>query len=373
MNVRLRLRGVTDQGPEQQVVKGDGYAPGDTGRVLAILPTGEVGLGPAGLSGTYALSTVRFVDVDTTCPLAEQNGNEQTPFASLQAAITAAASLPAPATILCVPSPTSYGDIVLPPASNIRIMQLGLPEPGRVTQGFAGADAMTLGNVTSGGGGALLGIYGANVAKITGQDNSETISLGQCTVAAQVPGVVSNPTFLISDSRWTGNLNHSALTAANTDFSVGVIAADTNGASVSFSEGCTFTMISMTQPAGALYQIPCDLASFTAMQLNLIAGGPLTNYTLSAGLTRRSFRLSVIVPAVLAGQVDYVNKADVQLACMQEEQPILVNPTADLVAAGAGGGFINARMVNDGGIIKCRLAFLGPLAGGASNFMFTVV
>lgn len=58
---------------------------------------------------------------------------------------------------------------------------------------------------------------------------------------------------------------------------------------------------------------------------------------------------------------------------MQEEQPIAVNPAVDLVAAGAGGGFINARMVNDAGTVKCRMAFLGPIAGGPADFVFTAV
>jgi hypothetical protein len=79
--------------------------------------------------------------------------------------------------------------------------------------------------------------------------------------------------------------------------------------------------------------------------------------------------ISVVVPAVLAGQVGYVDvlTAGTRLAGILAATPIAGNPTADLVAAGAGGGFLNCR-VSATGTIRC--AFVGPLAGGASNFSF---
>jgi hypothetical protein len=82
-------------------------------------------------------------------------------------------------------------------------------------------------------------------------------------------------------------------------------------------------------------------------------------------------RLEIVVPAVAAGEVGYVTTDFVgDLATLATDSPILANPTADLVNAGAGGGFINARM-SDTGSVRC--AFVGPLAGGAVDFVFTAV
>jgi hypothetical protein len=81
--------------------------------------------------------------------------------------------------------------------------------------------------------------------------------------------------------------------------------------------------------------------------------------------------LSIVVPAVLAGQVGYVDTAFAgPLVGCPQDAPIVANPTADLVAAGAGGGFINARVIA-GNSVRC--AFVGPLAGGAVNFTFAAL
>lgn len=77
---------------------------------------------------------------------------------------------------------------------------------------------------------------------------------------------------------------------------------------------------------------------------------------------------SVVVPAVAAGQVGYVDVAMTgQLAILQTGQPVFANPTADLVAAGAGGAYANCRCSAPGTV---RMAFVGPLAGGAVDFTF---
>lgn len=81
--------------------------------------------------------------------------------------------------------------------------------------------------------------------------------------------------------------------------------------------------------------------------------------------------VSVVVPAVLAGQVGYVDTVLTgELAALATAAPIVGNPTADLVAAGAGGGYVNSRVSAPGTV---RSAFLGPLAGGAVNFTFSAV
>ena len=81
--------------------------------------------------------------------------------------------------------------------------------------------------------------------------------------------------------------------------------------------------------------------------------------------------LVINVPAVLAGQVGYVDTSLVGSTFegrLAANASISVSPQSDLVAAGAGGGFINSRVVA-GNIL--RSAFLGPLAGGNANFTVT--
>jgi hypothetical protein len=82
----------------------------------------------------------------------------------------------------------------------------------------------------------------------------------------------------------------------------------------------------------------------------------------------RPTTLSVVVPAVAADAVGYVNKSTVGtgLEGILVGETIVANPTSDLVAAGAGGGFINAWVV---GTSSIRFSFSGALAGGAANFL----
>jgi hypothetical protein len=82
--------------------------------------------------------------------------------------------------------------------------------------------------------------------------------------------------------------------------------------------------------------------------------------------------VSIVVPAVAAGQVGYVdtNISATALGGITTADAVLVNPTSDLVAAGAGGGFLNARISATNTL---RAAFVGPLAGGAANFLVTKV
>lgn len=126
--------------------------------------------------------------------------------------------------------------------------------------------------------------------------------------------------------------------------------------------GCRFgTAVTISNAAGPAIEMDTySHASFVA------GGGVFAGTIVVVGTPKET--LSIVVPAVLAGQVGYVTTAFAgALAGLPQDTPIVANPTADLVAAGAGGGFINAR-VSVAGSVRC--AFLGPLAGGASNFTF---
>jgi len=145
----------------------------------------------------------------------------------------------------------------------------------------------------------------------------------------------------------------------------GVIISPTTAGGTSRFVGCHFgAVVTIDNTAGPVIQMDTySHASFVA------GGGVFAGTIVVVGTPKET--LSIVVPAVLAGQVGYVTTAFAgALAGLPQDTPLVANPTADLVAAGAGGGFINAR-VSAAGSVRC--AFLGPLAGGASNFTFAAL
>lgn len=85
-----------------------------------------------------------------------------------------------------------------------------------------------------------------------------------------------------------------------------------------------------------------------------------------------SITKNIVVPAVAADAVGYldVDLSATGLAGTTVGAVMVCAPTADLVAAGAGGGYINCRV---SALNTVRLAFNGALAGGAVDFLFTRV
>lgn len=79
--------------------------------------------------------------------------------------------------------------------------------------------------------------------------------------------------------------------------------------------------------------------------------------------------VSVVVPAVAAASVGYVNvsMSGTRLADLVVGEGVVAVPSAQLAAAGVGGAYVNCR-VQATGSVEC--AFLGALAGGAVNFNF---
>ncbi len=79
--------------------------------------------------------------------------------------------------------------------------------------------------------------------------------------------------------------------------------------------------------------------------------------------------VSVTVPPVAAGGVGYVivDMAGTRLADLVVGEGVVAVPSAQLVAAGAGGAYANARVSSTGHV---ELAFVGALAGGVVNFNF---
>lgn len=79
--------------------------------------------------------------------------------------------------------------------------------------------------------------------------------------------------------------------------------------------------------------------------------------------------LNLVVPVVPAGEINWVDGNFVAgLASVATDTPIVCCPTENLAGTGApGGGYLNCRVIGTG---QVRVVFIGPLAGGASNFVF---
>ncbi len=90
----------------------------------------------------------------------------------------------------------------------------------------------------------------------------------------------------------------------------------------------------------------------------------------SAGSSQPKATISVTVPALANATLGYVNVSTVgtNLAGIVAGDVVVAEPTADLAAAGANGGFYVGCRVSAPNTV--RLAFYGNLAGGAVNFSF---
>lgn len=82
-----------------------------------------------------------------------------------------------------------------------------------------------------------------------------------------------------------------------------------------------------------------------------------------------SAALAIAVPTVAAGAVDYTNRTLIGTSLENvfngANEPVIVSPEEDLVAAGPGGGFLNARL-SAANTLRC--AFIGPLSSATVTF-----
>lgn len=134
----------------------------------------------------------------------------------------------------------------------------------------------------------------------------------------------------------------------------------------------SFMTNSVTFPDGAIDNLRIDTTSWYNMLAEGITGpnGSTTVNNLTYVDGALGATISIVVPAVAAGAVGYVDTTlvgtDLEDLLQFPSDAVIVNPTSDLVAAGAGGGFLNARL---SAANTLRSTFIGPLAGGAANFL----
>lgn len=399
---------------------------GGAGEQVALLTqqgdTLPVSLQPgSSLAGSTRLSTVLFVDGGSTAT-GTPNGSISNPFLTVQAAVDVA---PAGATIYVCPKLTPYAEDVHIDTFTMSIIGLAVPDFDseqfvsiqsiHPTTGFLGLQNLTVGLINDAGSGTSVNLVDVNV---TGADDGITCGTlvasssigGGCTIAGPITvnGVVeirdvaitgsgtsctdfiysgstdpqSEQACSVSNVTATGNLSLQGANLTGNGYSAdnftlrGCNLAQTMSLSASGAEGAPATVYGTTKSD------PASVITFVASLegSRLVVDAFSNQWMNNTVLTVFEFvevvgalphvSISVAVPGVAAGAVGYatVSTTDTELAGITASDVVVANPTAQLHAAGTGGAYVNCRV---SALETIELAFLGPLAGGNLNFLFS--
>lgn len=302
---------------------------------------------PGGASIGGAAAAVYFVD---QAAAAGGNGSIGAPFNTFAAAFAAAAADATttfrPQVIWCVPASYAAEGPQTSAVGGFVLTVVGWQIGGDIPQ--VPATGPTLPNIQLTGAGTIgVNLVGCNIGTLD-------VTTGEVTLASgSVAATVTCDVLKARDSQ-VGAGGWTATTSA--DFSNCQMGA---GAGVSASA----TFRNCPQPSA-----PVVVTGAVLLDGYTAAWSAITGTTTAVANGSRSEVISVVVPAVVAGSVGYVDVTMVgALATVPANAPVYGAPQADLVAAGVGGGFINCRA---SALATIRCAFLGPLAGGAVNFTF---
>lgn len=356
-------------------------------------------LDPAGGGGSSSpLRTGLYVDANTLTPIANRNGAIGSPFADLDAAYIAAKVVLANISI----SPTlliaagSYAGFTETDGINVNLQ--GIPDVSAgVSQSIitgnlvsAGATNWNLEKLVVDGTITTTDHVTAVECTLNGAVTCATATLLRCETVADITitgtiGIRDCPLVTLLTTGFASAVfaTNSTITQYAGDATFGSIEA--TWCSLGISSGTNATLrycrIGDVTISGALNVQYCSFdpnSTITCDDLNIdsatyntaIENGCTFNIggTLAFTDGPLSITLQILVPAVAADAVGYVNTTLVGTALenrLAVNDPVVVCPQSDLVAAGAGGGFINAR-ISAANTLRC--AFNGALAGGNANF-----
>jgi hypothetical protein len=331
---------------------------------VRLSPTGKFieGVGVSAL-----ITNVRYVDVGTSVPLAEQDGTLAAPFASMQDAFDSIDAVNA----IVYAAPGDYSAQTLVPSldlENFAILSMGyIPQNGReFGESVVGMKLVTLPITDATAKSYQIVLAGCSTSGIG--PGGGLIAAGSVTALGCTGVDVAGVSGYYFGCAVAGNLGMGQLYYDSCHFASCTIETD----------GTLVEMVNTTFNPAAVADITfVDVAGqliLDAYTCNQFFGATesLNNGDLVVRNRPKQATISVVVPAVAADAVGYVDVSTVGtlLEGITTGQVVVANPTADLVAAGAGGGFINAR-VSAADTIRC--AFNGALAGGASDFVFAVL
>ncbi len=370
------------------------------------------------VAGNDNLTAIRWVDPATTVPAADRNGMIAQPFATIQAAIDSLAGVPRSAVVLSPGDYAAEAAVWSDAAGELLVLCGfgGVRNVGSISSSIAAAtlqiEGIAVGSVTLVDTSLLaieadfFGAVTANAASALRLIDSRFVSLsggGNIEARDCSFGDVAGGAWRAWDCSFADAAAVDSIEALGCVFSAPLTAGPAtltgcNVADANFSDGvnatgCLFTapIVAFAMSAGnCVFQSSlqttssCTLTSCEVRAGIDATGVPLQIDAASFSFARRvaavtfgtlvfsdpplAATVSVIVPAVAADAVGYVNTTLVGTALedlFAVGDPVSVNPQTDLVAAGAGGGFINAR-ISAANTLRC--AFNGALAGGAANF-----
>jgi hypothetical protein len=307
------------------------------------------------LGGFSNLSSNIIVDASTTVLAAAQNGNVESPFASIPPALLVAGNNQ----ILCAPG--YYGpnlaitkDVSIGALSaNSDPVRYGITFPGACVVDPAVIFGMQKWTMS---GAASLTLSAASSRVIaTGCLLKNVLGLGQL----EMYDCNANPTAMVCGTVFG---SRSALPSA-----ISLSGVNAEFLDCDFAAGC---IITFTVAPGVVHLKGRSWAAFAE------AGGTIVNGTMIEDVTRLPNATIVIaVPAVIAGSLAYVSTSLVGTPLagriIAANQPVMVNPQADVGGAGGVGvGALVYAYADAPDSVRC--AFIGGLAGGNQNFTVTV-
>lgn len=331
----------------------------------------------AGLAEMLPLSRARYVDVGTTVPAAERNGTIARPFATIQAAVDV---LTSGGLVLIAPGTYTEPSVAVPAGRVIAFVGLS------ISPTFTGPN-VRINNSLQGGFNdiAAIGVDVANAVSSVARAtviNSTVVNLSGGTGFRAVDSSITNASASSGTSTaracsFTGNTNiGGALEAVSCEFPSGTV-----NVNVFTARFCTFGVAIASITSQNLWK--CRLAAAGLSTLALTSdydsiAQVLPNVTVTGAFTLNGPQacktlVAVAVPPVADGNVEYVDVtfAGTDLDGLVPAGSLLIaNPTDDLELSGPGGAYCNIRCTAAN---TARLAFLGPLPGGAVNFLIGVV
>lgn len=348
LNVPLRI---SPSGPELT------GAPADVGKPLVIGADGKVALGPAATGGNVNLSLEYFVDPATPVALANQTGNIEAPFATLAQALAVASG---DAQIWSVPGDYSAeGALVI--STSIGCLS---PISNLAWQGiYSNAIWSVASGVTA------LG-YKLQLIGSTGGVNCTDVSSRAILDTCWLSQLIGLGFGDLTNCRVDNVCDIGRLLARN---SVLGCAINVTGTDVQFL-GCDFgdsvVLTFLNAPGVASFDGP-SLSAFFERGCSIV-NGVIARYE----ATPPHASVPIVVPAVLAGSLDYVSTSLVGTPLAgyitAANQSIIVTPESD-IGSGPGVGIGGLLYAYADGADSVRCAFIGGLAGGAANFTITVL
>jgi hypothetical protein len=371
------------------------------------------------------ITTLRWVDPATPALPSEQTGSAVNPFSTIQAALDSLAETgDLAAAVILAPGDYDGANAVWTSGERLTLQGYdGIRNIGTITSAIDG-QLVLVGLGTSDGPVALLSITDTSVrlescfiAAITAPGSPFVIRSSTITDAVTLGGlngldstfrgVVQNPSatsmlrcnfqdaaslngLTAQDCRFDGALTVTAgedVEARDCVFTT-VTAGIWSAWNCSFASGeveeleCTgcsasglltasvSARITSSTPLGGIDASGADLEIDSSSFAIARAAASVTFGTIAFLDEPVAESLTITVPAILAGSVGYANETLVGTTLedlFAVGDPVTVCPQSDLVAAGLGGAFTNAR-ISAANTLRCT--FVGPLAGG--DALFTV-